>query len=301
MWYNDGKTNKSVYQTAIVLDALRVYQVTGDQSFYDRAMDCYSWMESHLLRTNLDNLYWCDYSALGPVGQDRPEDITEAGSVVFLGGNMAMAVLHAQLYQMTGDANYLQRAIRTANAILSSPLATPFGVYLDDRDPNVEGTFAGDWAREVLTLSGVDPKHWTILWTTADSIYGNARTTNGCYGGSWSGPADGPGSPYWVNGAIPQVLAVSTSSANMVLAAAALEGQYTNLIGPRLQISLHPPARATVTNFGQPDWPYLLQSSTNLMIWNAVTDFYPVSGSFNFVSPINGSRLFFRAIPLVQP
>jgi hypothetical protein len=223
--------------------------------------------------------------------------------VVFFGGNMAMAVLHARLYQMTGNTNYLNRAVRTVNAIFNSLLTKTSGVYLDDRDAKTDGTFAGDWAREVLTLPGIDPKYWTISWTTADSVYDNARTTNGYYGGSWSGPAEGPGSPYWVNGVIPQILAVSCSSANMILAAGVLEGQYTNIIRPRSEVSLLSLTGVSVTNFGHSYWPYQLQTSTNMTTWNAVTNFYldPMSDSFNFISPINGSQMFFRATPLVYP
>ena len=61
-------------------------------------------MEEHLLRG--DGLYWCDYESAGPRGRDRPNDIHEAGSVVFLGGNMAMGVLHARLYRASGDDTY---------------------------------------------------------------------------------------------------------------------------------------------------------------------------------------------------
>jgi hypothetical protein len=303
MWYDDSKQQKSLYEVSDVLDSLHIYEVTGDQSFYDRAMQCYTWMETYLLRTNLDNLYWCNYTTNGPDGKNRPYQIAETNSVVFFGGNMAMAVLHARLYQMTGNTNYLNRAVRTVNAIFNSLLTKTSGVYLDDRDAKTDGTFAGDWARGVLTLPGIDPKHWTISWTTADSVYDNARTTNGYYGGSWSGPAEGPGSPYWVNGVIPQILAVSCSSANMILAAGVLEGQYTNIIRPRSEVSLFSLTGVSVTNFGHPYWPYQLQTSTNMTTWNAITNFYldPMSDPFNFISPINGSQMFFRATPLVYP
>lgn len=300
LWYSDAEQVKSLYQVAIVLSAFRIYELTGDQTYYDRAMQCYTWMETNLLRS--DNLYWCDYNSSGPVGQDRPNDIHEANSVVFLGGNMGMALLHARLYQLTTNSIYLNRAVRTVNAIFNSPLVTSGGVYVNDRDAWTEGTFAGDWAREVLTLPGIDPKHWTTLWTSADSIYTNART-NGYYGGSWSGPAEGSGSAWWVIGSLPEQITTSSSSANMIMAAAASESQYTSIIIPRLQISPPLGANITVTTFGQPDWQYQFQSSTNLMIWNVVTNFYPdpASNSFNFNSPINGSQMFFRAIPLVQP
>ena len=300
LWYSDAKQIKSVYQDAIVLSAFRIYELTGDQTYYDRAMQCYTWMETYLLRS--DNLYWCDYNSSGPAGKNRPNQIAETNSVVSLGGAMAMGLLHARLYQMTGDTNYLSRAVRTANAIYNSPLLTPTGIYLDDRDAWTQGTFAGDWAREVLCLPGIDAKHWTALWKTADSIYTNART-NGYYGGSWAGPAEGPGSAWWLNGSLPEQITTSSSSANMIMAAAALERQYINIIVPRLQISPPSGASIVVKTLGQPYWQYQFQSSTNLIIWNVVTNFYPdpASNSFNFNSPINGSQMFFRAVPLVQP
>lgn len=300
MWYSDARQIKSLYQVAILLSAFQIYKLTDDQSFYDRAMQCYTWMETHLLRN--DSLYWCDYNSSGPVGNNRPNDIHEAGSVVFLGGNMGMALLHARLYQLTTNSIYLNRAIRTANAIFSSPLMNSGGVYVNDRDAWTEGTFAGEWAREVLRLPGIDAKHWTALWKTAGSIYTNART-NGYYGGSWSGPAEGSGSTWWVIGSLPEQITTSSSSANMIIAAAALERQYTNIIVPRLQISPPSSASITVKALGQPYWQYQLQSSTNLAIWNVVTNFYldPASNSFYFNSPPNGSPMFFRAVSSVQP
>jgi hypothetical protein len=89
----------------------------------------------------------------------------------------------------------------------------------------------------------------------------------------------------------------------MIMAAAALERQYINIIVPRLQISPPSGASIVVKTLGQPYWQYQFQSSTNLMIWNVVTNIYPdpASNSFYFTSPINGSQMFFRAVPLVQP
>jgi hypothetical protein len=300
LWYSDAEQVKSLYQVAIVLSAFRIYELTGDQTYSNRAMQCYTWMESHLLRS--DNLYWCDYNSSGPVGQNRPNQIAETSSVVYLGGNLGMGLLHARLYQLTGDTNYLSRAVRTANAIYNSSLLTPAGIYLDDRDAWTEGVFAGDWAREVLPLIGIDAKHWTVLWKTADSIYTNDRT-NGYYGGSWAGPAEGPGSAWWLNGSVPEQITTSSSSANMIMAAAAAESQYMNIIVPHLQISLPSETNVTVTTFGQPYWQYQFQSSTNLTTWNVITNFYPdpISNSFNFNSQTNNSPMFFRASPLIQP
>jgi len=300
LWYSDAKQIKSLYQIAIVLSSLRIYELTGDQSYYDRAMQCYTWMETYLLRS--DNLYWCDYNSSGPAGKDRPNQIAETNSVVSLGNALGMTVLHARLYRLTGDTNYLNRAIRTANGIYNSPLLTSAGIYLDDRDAWTQGTFAGDWAREVLSLPGIDPKHWVALWKTAVSIFTKDRT-NGYYGGSWAGPAEGPGSAWSVNGSQPEQIITSSSSANMIMAAAAAESVYTNIVVPRLQISTSP-GNVSVKTLGQPFWQYQLQSSTDLVDWSAVVDFYTgptSSGAYELDSATIGPQTFFRAIPLVHP
>jgi predicted alpha-1,6-mannanase (GH76 family) len=303
MWYSDARQIKSVYQVAIVLSALRIYELTGNQSYYDRATKCYNWMQTYLLRD--DGLYWCDYNSSGPVGTNDPDQIAETSSVVYLGGDMGMALLNARLYQLTGDTNYLGRAIRTANGIFNLE-ATTAGVYIDDRDAWTESVFAGDWAREVLTLPGIDPKHWSLLWTTADSIYTNARTSDGYYGGSWSGPAEGPGSAWWSNGSdavMPQQITCSATAVNMIVAAGVLQGQYAGIICPTVRISTQPSRQVAISASGQPLWPYQFQSSVDLTNWQAVTNFYtgPSAPAFTFTSSALAPRLFFSGVPLVQP
>jgi hypothetical protein len=140
-----------------------------------------------------------------------------------------------------------------------------------------------------------------MLWTTADSI--NARTrTNGYCGGSWLGPAFGTNSGWWLNGSKPEQIMTSSSTANMVMAAALLEAQFLQIV-PRTQISSLPPANFSIMNYGLSFWPYQLQTSTNLAIWNRVTNFY-INSNFQgvgMVSTNNGSMMFFRAIGLIQP
>ena len=219
MWYRDDHRAKSLYQVALVLAALRVWELTGDRACHDRALGCYQWMEAHLLRP--DGLYWCDFERSGPVGKERPNDIREGDSVVFLGGNMAMGVLHARLYRLTGDDSFRVRAVRTAEAILSR-LGTDKGIYLNDRDAWSNGVFAGDWAREVLTLPGMDVKHAAVLQATADSIFRHARTADGFYGGSWSGPPEGSASRWFAGNSKPQQIMTSANSVNVIVAAASL-------------------------------------------------------------------------------
>ena len=221
MWYNNERKRKSLYQVGVVMSALRIYELTRDENFRKRAIeDCYEWMETHLLRP--DGLYWADYDKDGPIGAERPNDIREGGSVTFLGGNMGMGVLHARLYRMTGDDKYRLRALRTADAILNH-LNDGKGTYLDDRDAWANGTFAGEWAQEVLTLPGIKEAHRDQLRATAEAIYHKARTPDGYYGGCWNGPADGPASHWSMVGSRPQQIMTSASAVNIIVAAAWLE------------------------------------------------------------------------------
>jgi hypothetical protein len=215
LWYSNERKHKSLYQVGLVLAALDL----DDAALRARALSCYDWMETHLLRP--DGLYWCDCGADGPVGANRPNDIHEAGSVTFLAGNMGMGVLHARRYRATHDDTYLKRAQRTADAVLAH-LTDGHGVLLDERDAWANGTFAGEWAREVLTLPGMSEAHRDLLRDTAAAIAARARTADGYYGGCWNGPADGPASVWSRGGSRPGQLMTSANAVNVVVAAAAL-------------------------------------------------------------------------------
>jgi predicted alpha-1,6-mannanase (GH76 family) len=220
LWYNNERKQKSLYAVALVSSALTIAEDTHDAAMKDRALGCYRWMESKLLRP--DGLYWTDRDGRGPVGEAYPERIGEASSVTFLAGNMGMGVLHARLYRMTNEKLYLDRAVRTAEAMAQK--LTTDGVYLDDRDAWTNGALAGDWAEQVLTLPGITDRHKELLLRTADSIYRRARTSQGYYGGSWSGPAEGPGSRWCMGGSRPEQIMTSSSAVN-IIAAAALAGR----------------------------------------------------------------------------
>ena len=90
---------------------------------------------------------------------------------------------------------------------------------MDDRDAWTNGVFAGDWAREVLSLPGAGSELRMALRKTADSIFAKARTQAGFFGGSWSGPAEGEGSVWWKKKSLPEQIMTSASAVNMIVAA----------------------------------------------------------------------------------
>jgi len=220
LWYRDARDFKSLYQVGVLLTCFDLYEATGDEGWWMLAKTCYDTLESILLRD--DDIYFSDYNASGPMGKERPNDIREAGSVSFLGGNMAMAVLHARLFRITGDDVYLDRALRTVRGI-RNVLTVDGGVLLNERDAWATGTFTPQYAAEVLTLPGISENDKTVLYNTAASIAANARTDDGFYGGSWSGPADGPGSAWYRIGSKPQQIMTSGNSVLVLVGAAVLE------------------------------------------------------------------------------
>jgi hypothetical protein len=252
-------------------------------------------METHLRRE--DGLYWVDYGTTGPIGQERPNDIREASSVVSLGLNMAMGVLHAELFKMTADELYRIRAIRTADA-LSNCLLSLGGVFLNDRDAWSQGTFAGDWVREVLSLPGISAKSWTLLRMTADSICANARTTNGYYGGSWSGPAEGLLSRWWSVGSKPEQIMTSASTVNMIVAAAYSAPQLHGLLRPTLQLMRRSvDGTFQITVVGEPSWSHDLETTTDFVDWTTVTNIFPNQEGKSFIYTFPGCNplTYYRA------
>src|SRR5205807_7064748 len=199
------------------------------------------------------------------------DDIHEAGNVTFLGGNMGMAALHARLFRLTSEDEYRKRATRTVDALFNR-LVNTNPVYINDRDAWTDGTFAGDWTREVLTLPGISSKHWNVFRTSGDAIFTKARTTNGYYGASWDGPADGSGSAWVRIGSTPHQIMTSASSVNLIVAAGFLESQSSTAASPGLTIS-HQPAAARLTVTGDKAWTYQVQSSPELTTWTEMINF----------------------------
>jgi predicted alpha-1,6-mannanase (GH76 family) len=227
MWYGDEDHNvdyhsvarsKSLYQVGLILSALRIYELTHDKSYLEPAMKCTEWIEGHLRRP--DGIYWSNYDAHGPWGGDRPNDIREAGSVSFLGGNMAMGVIDAALFRITVKDEYRKRALGVAAAIRASKEVDANGVLVDDRDAWADGTFAMDWASDVLTLPGIAPEDKGLIQKTAVAVYTKDRTPNGYYGGCWDGPADGPGSVWSRKQSCPQQLMTSANAVDLIVAEA---------------------------------------------------------------------------------
>lgn len=247
LWYlknnntEESQKWKSIYSTGLMLAALEYYEVKKDEKLLSDTLALYQWIEENLLRNGKkvygditvdcsDNLYWADFNVdretrtekNGPDGGLRPNDINEAGSVSFLGGNMAMAVIHAKLFKITGDEKYKLRALETVKAINVGPYNKK-GIYVNDRDAWTTAAFMKWWVQEVLTLPGITEEDKAILKNTAISIYNSSRTSEGFYDGSWSVLIKGSISKWTTAGSKPEQLMTSANSANVIFAAALME------------------------------------------------------------------------------
>lgn len=216
LYYKDDVDYMSYYEAGIALSWLQIWEITGQQRFYDLALASYRRIQSHLGRD--DGLYWAEANVWFASG--NKDQIGEAGSASALAGNMCMAVLSAKLYQITGEQAYLDQVYRTNQGLLK--YYNHDGVLLNDRDAWTNATFAAYYVSEVLSLPNTQQMQ-ELIYATADSIYHNARTEDGYYGGSWSGPAEGPQSIWWVKESTPQQCMTTGTSVMMITAAALLE------------------------------------------------------------------------------
>ncbi len=218
--YSDTNDSMSLYECGITLSWFRLWELTGEQNYYDLALASYERL--HVKCLHEDGIYYIEVDKHGPRGGQF--HITEAGSSSSLFGNMAMATLAAKFYKVTEDQKYLDRVYAINEGILK--WYDLGGVLLNDRDAWTEGTFASYYASNVLSLPGTE-KMQDLLLRTAASIMKRARTEAGYYGGTWQGPAEGEGSRWWGggNGSLPTQIMTSGSTVLMVTAAAILEAK----------------------------------------------------------------------------
>ena len=223
LYYKDDVDFMSYYESGLALSWLRIWEITGEQRFYDLALGAYNRVQKHLGRD--DGLYFCEATVYWPTG--GKDAIGEAGSSSALAGNMCMAALSAKFYKITNDQTYLDRVYLTNQGLLK--YYDKNGILLNDRDAWTNATFAAFYVSEVLSLPNTEEMQ-ELICNTADSIYNNARTSDGYYGGSWQGPAEGNKSIWYIKGSVPQQCATTGTSVMMITAAALLETGVDNYV-----------------------------------------------------------------------
>ena len=245
---SDETTRHSATHVAsTMLAAFDYLKYRRDDTLKQNTITLYNWAEETFLRdgeyaytlTNGqkktgfcdDMLYWFNINMgrtggrifQGPEEAENPNRIDEGNSAVFLGGTMGMSVLHVRMYELTGDKKYRERAQRTVRAVFDNPYLVKNGVLVDAGDGWTNAAFVRQFVTEVLTLPGLQKKDIRILNDTANAIYGNARTADGYYSASWSGPAEDANTPWGKMGWTHDKLMTTATSIHMVIAAGLAE------------------------------------------------------------------------------
>ena len=260
LWYDDSRNTKSLYQTGLVNDAYRLYQITQDPMYISYVRFAVNGINATLRRD--DGLYWADYGwwpgenhttvAPHPLGVERPNDIKLAGSVSFLAGNMGMSLLNERMYRLTGDQAYRTAAHKTATAIAQVYRESNGGI-LDDRDGWTNAHFVHDWLVEVYpTLPvGTQTMIRAMFEKTAINIGTVDRTADGYYGAAWNGSQP---SAWDAIGTIPKQ--IMTSATALMISAG------PHIIDARLPIPPSPPNPSLVPTFPLPALAAVLLGQT---------------------------------------
>lgn len=226
MWYENTRTWKSLYQIAIVLCCLDIYEYTHEEKYFIIAMECYYWMEAHLRWKA--GIYWTDLNYTGMPGQQEPRNVVEGidqvgdpGSLSFLGGNMAMGAIHARLYRLTGLEVFRQRLDHLCDGL--AEIYVRHGCFINDRDAWTDTYCLGEWTRDAATLPNFDPRMLRAMFTTARSVAENARTEDGHYSAVWRGPAEDPNHRWVQLGSIARQITTSSTGANWIMCAFLLQ------------------------------------------------------------------------------
>ena len=184
--YRESRTDVSLYGATMALAGYYIHQASGDAQVRQRYLNIYNGMEKVLRRP--DGLYWCGVTATGADGIGNPYGIGEAGSVTYINGNFAMAILNALL----GEE---EKAEQTVLGILRYETYDN-GAFMNDRDAWNNTFFLGLFVREVLAKGIAQEAGQRALESCAAMVLQNCVFEDGYYSACWSGPRE-PDSKGW--------------------------------------------------------------------------------------------------------
>ena len=178
--YTAKKEDVSLYGATMALAGYYLNQIRQDDQIQQRYTDIYNGIEQVLRRP--DGLYWCHVNGNGADGTNRPYDINEAGSVSYIGGNMAMAVLNSLLGQT-------EKVEQTVLGIVRYETYHN-GAFMNDRDAWNNTFFLGMFVREVIQKGIAGGIAQRALNATVSLVLQNACFEDGYYSASWRGPRE---------------------------------------------------------------------------------------------------------------
>lgn len=183
---NDPNCIKATNATAFAATlALKLYQITGQQSYLDFAMRLYNWNKAHM-QDPADQLYWNDV-ALKDGAVNKTKWTYNTGEVI------TNACL---FFKITGDSSYLKEAEQLAESAYHyfTGQVGNKGLFFPSHDP----WFTAILFRGYLDLYGLDrnPFYVNAVIKNVDYAWQHAAYSKGLFMEDWAGQI--PGKYYWI-------------------------------------------------------------------------------------------------------
>ena len=176
-WNKDHQSVNACSNGPAAILAARLYRATGDETYLDWAKKIFAWLDETLVDPRtflvLDNLH------LSTKQIDRRTFTYNQGTYI------GAAV---ELYELTGDEAYLEKAQRTARSALVYH-GDRTGVFIQERGQGDGGLFKGIMVRYMVELLRVAPE----MTALRDALVANAasvsevRRDDGLFGPRWRG------------------------------------------------------------------------------------------------------------------
>ncbi len=182
-WRNDRTVKNAITNSLYIqLNAELAQRIPGDTAYRARAQAGWAWFQS----VGLVN------------GQNLVNDgvnlstCRNNGDVTWTYNQGTLINALVQLNRLTGDANALAQARRTADAMVNSSYLAPNGILREVNEVGCSGdgaSFKGPAVRGLGVLNAVTGGAYTAhLRRWADSAYANNRNALDQYGSHWAGP-----------------------------------------------------------------------------------------------------------------
>ncbi|HEV7962676.1 MAG TPA: glycoside hydrolase family 76 protein [Actinoplanes sp.] len=190
LWWNrDRQYKNAITNELFLLAAARLHRRApngeGPGSYRDWATRAWAWFDSSgMINEN------------GLINDGLDSRCANNGGVTWTYNQGVILGALVEMWQMTGDRSYLDRAQQIADATIAT-LVSPGGILTEPCEPDrcsgnaqiFKGVFAQGLARLYAANPGAMPTYRTFLTANADSLWSAARDRDNGIGLSWTGPA----------------------------------------------------------------------------------------------------------------
>ena len=179
-WCEQKKQSKNTCSNAPAsVLALKLFESTGDSSYFRWGMRIYNWTKTHL-QDSTDHLYFDNISLTGKVNTRK---------YTYNSGQMLQS--SAMLYRLTGDRNYLFEAKSIAASVIDqfTEEYTTAGGKKIQLFKNTGNWFNAVLLRGYAELYRIDgnDRYLNIFRDNMDQLWNNVRDENGLFSKDWKG------------------------------------------------------------------------------------------------------------------